>query len=521
MKENRRIFKAAGIISLFTLLSRILGYVRDMALAYFFGSGIVTDAFIAAYRLPNLLRRLFAEGSLVVSFVPVFSDYYENKSKDEAFKLAGSALRVLSVVLFFVSLMGVFFAAEIIQVIAPGFSNPEQIELANDLTRIVFPYGFFVCLLALAMGILNALGHFAAPAFAPVLLNVAMISSMFIGAVLFEDPILRIKMLAFGVIAGGVIQLGLQIPFLIRKGFLFWKRVPFFHSGLKKIGKMMLPAVLGAGVYQVNILIGTVLSSMLAEGSMSWLYYADRIFQFPLGIFAIAIGTAVLPSLSRQFATNDLDGVKETFGYGLRLVFFITLPATAGLIVLREPIISLLFQRGEFTASDVVMTADALLYYVIGLCFVSAVRVTTPVFYARQDAKTPVKIAIVAIVANLLLSLWLMTRLQHCGLALSTTIASAINFLLLMISLRFAIGPFGGWNIIISLFRSAISTLVMAISVHFLALYLIPAYNDTSFIILAPVMACCIGAGVVVYMLMSIILKSPEIKSTVRLIRKG
>lgn len=520
MTENKRIVKAAGVIGVFTLLSRIMGYVRDMVMAYFFGAGLITDAFIAAFRLPNLLRRLFAEGSLVVSFVPVFTDYYKNKGEKEAFKLAGSALRVLSIILFILTVAGVVFAAEIIQVIAPGFKDPATIDLAVSLTRIVFPYAFFICLVALAMGILNAMGHFAAPAFAPVLLNFAMIAAMFIAAVLSDDPIFRIRALAFGVLAGGVLQIGIQIPFLIKKGFLFWERTPFFHQGLKKIGKMMLPAVLGAGVYQINMLVGTILASMLAEGSITWLYYADRLFQFPLGIFAISLGTAVLPSLSRQAAANDIAGLKETFSYGLRLVFFITLPATAGLMVLREPIVALLFERGEFGRVDVAMTANALLYYAAGLCVVSAVRVTAPVFYARQDAKTPVKIAIVAITANILLSIWLMRIMDHCGLALATTLASAINFLMLIVFIRFRMGAFGGKQIMVSIVRSSVCAAIMAYVVHQLALYIIPAYNDSSFAVLAGGVVVCVGGGIFVYVLMSFILKSPEIKGAVDLIKR-
>lgn len=519
MTENKRIAKAAGVIGIFTLLSRIMGYVRDMVMAYFFGSGLITDAFIAAFRLPNLLRRLFAEGSLVVSFVPVFTDYLKNKGEKEAFELAGSAVRVLSVVLFVISITGIVFAMEIIQVIAPGFDDPEKIDLAVSLTRIVFPYAFFICLVALAMGVLNAMGHFAAPAFAPVLLNVAMITAMFIAAFISDDQIFRIRALAFGVLAGGSLQLGLQIPFLIKKGFFFWHSAPFFHKGLKKIGKMMLPAVLGAGVYQINMLVGTILASMLAEGSITWLYYADRIFQFPLGIFAISLGTAVLPSLSRQSAANDLTGLKETFSYGLRLVFFITLPATAGLIILREPIVALLFERGEFGGIDVVMTADALLYYAAGLCVVSAVRVTAPVFYARQDAKTPVIIAVVAIIANIILSILLMRVLAHCGLALATTIASTINLLLLIVTVRYKLGQLGGKAIITSIVRSAFCTIIMAYAVHLLALYIIPAYN-ASFVVLGGGMVICIGGGIFVYTLMSFIVKSPEMKSAVGLIKK-
>ncbi len=520
MTEKKRIIKAAGIIGSFTLLSRVMGYVRDMVMAYFFGAGLITDAFIAAFRLPNLMRRLFAEGSLVVSFVPVFTDYLKNKGEKDAFELAGSALRVLSVILFIISITGIVFATEIVQIIAIGFDDPEQIDLAVSLTRIVFPYAFFICLVALAMGILNAMGHFAAPAFAPVLLNLAMISAMFIAAFISDDQIFRIKALALGVITGGILQLGLQIPFLIKKGFFFWKRAPFFHEGLRKIGKMMLPAVLGAGVYQINMLVGTILASMLIEGSITWLYYADRIFQFPLGIFAISLGTAVLPSLSRQSAANDIVGLKETFSYGIRLVFFITLPATAGLMVLREPIVALLFGHGEFGGIDVIMTANALLYYAAGLCVVSAVRVTAPVFYARQDAKTPMIIAIVAITANILLSILLMRYLDHCGLALATTIASAINLLLLLVSVRYKLGILGGKMILISITRSAFCSIIMAYAVHSLALYLIPSYNGASFVVLGSGMFICIGAGVLVYTLMSFVVKSPEIKSAVGLIKR-
>ena len=521
MKENKRIVKAAGIVGSFTLISRIMGYIRDMVMAYFFGAGMITDAFIAAFRLPNLLRRLFAEGSLVVSFVPVFTDYLKNKGEGEAFELAGSAFKVLSVILLVISVLGVLCAHWIIQGLAPGFDDPAQQVLAVQLTKIVFPYAFFICLVALSMGILNTMGHFAAPALAPVMLNACMILAMFGAGFFSEDPVVRIKALAYGVIAGGICQLALQVPFLIKKGFLFWKRTVFFHPGLKKIGKMMLPSVLGAGVYQINILAGTVLASLLVEGSMTWLYYADRIFQFPLGLFAVSMGTAVLPSFSRQAAANDIDGMKNTFAYGLRLVFFITLPAAAGLIVMKEPIVSLLFERGSFGNEDVLMTASALLYYSVGLCFVSAVRVTAPVFYAQQDAKTPVKIAITAIIANIALSLYLMGPLKHSGLALATTLASALNFVLLLIVIRVKLGKFGGANVLLSITRSGLCTLIMAYSVHRLALYIIPTYNGASGLVMGGAVAACIGTGAFVYVIASMVLKSPEIKSAAVLLKRG
>lgn len=521
MKENKRIVKAAGVIGSFTLLSRIMGYIRDMVMAYFFGSGFITDAFIAAFRLPNLLRRLFAEGSLVVSFVPVFTDYLKNKGEKEAFELAGSAVRILSIILTIVSILGVIFSAEILKLIAPGFNDPDKMALAVSLAKIVFPYAFFICLVALSMGILNAMGHFAAPAFAPVLLNLSMITAMFVGAYISDDSVFRIRALAFGVLAGGVLQLGFQLPYLVKKGFLFWKKTVFFHPGMKKIGKMMLPSVLGAGVYQINILAGTILASLLLEGSITWLYYADRIFQFPLGLFAISMGTAVLPSFSRQAAANDIEGMKDTFSYGLRLVFFITLPATAGLIVLREPIVAILFERGKFGSADVVMTANALFYYAAGLCAVSAVRIAAPVFYARQDAKTPVKIAVIAIIANILLSLWLMGPLKHCGLALATTLASFLNLILLFVTIRYQLGKIGGRTIMVSLLRSAFCAGVMGYCVHLLVLCLIPAYGKLSGVFLTIELIVCIGAGIFVYILMSFLMKSPEIKAAVKLLKRG
>ncbi len=521
MSEKKQIVRAAGIIGAFTLMSRIMGYVRDMVMAGFFGSGLITDAFIAAFRLPNLLRRLFAEGSLVVSFVPVFTDYLTNNGEEEAFELAGSAFRVLSIILVVLSIAGVMCAPYIIQVLAPGFDVPEKYELAVQLTRIVFPYAFFICLVALSMGILNALGHFAAPALAPVFLNVFMIAAMAIAGYCTDDPVKQVNALAWGVLAGGSAQLGLQIPFLIKKGFRFWKRTVFFHPGLKKVGKMMLPSVLGAGVYQINILAGTIIASLLVEGSISWLYYADRIFQFPLGLFAISMGTAILPSLSRQAAQNDLAGLKNTFSYGLRLIFFISLPAAAGLIVIREPIVSLLFERWAFTHTDVIHTADALLYYAAGLCFVAAVRVTAPVFYARQDAKTPVIIAVIAIVANIVLSIVLMGPLKHCGLALATTLASGINFVLLFIIVRVKMGNIGGLHILFSVIRSAFCSIVMAYSVHHLALYIIPAYNTQSWIKTGGAVIACITTGGIVYVLMALIVRSPELKSAASMFKRG
>lgn len=518
--ENKKMVKAAGTVGIYTLLSRILGFVRDMMMAGYFGSGLITDAFIAAFRLPNLMRRLLAEGSLVLAFVPVFSETLEAKGQDEAFRLAESSFKVLTLILAVLTLCGILFASYVLMVIAPGFMDePGKMELAVTLTRIVFPYVFFICLVALCMGVLNSLGHFAAPALAPVLLNVVMIAGMWGGAMFSQDSRVRIMILAWSVIVGGVIQLMLQVPFLWKKGFRFRRTTPLVHPGVRQIGRLMLPSIVGAGVYQVNIVSGTILASFLLEGSISWLYYADRVFQFPLGIFAISMGTAVLPSLSRQAAAGDMDGLKQTFAQGLRFVFYITLPATAGLVALATPIVAVLFKRGEFGVYDLEMTSQALVYFSLGLCPVAAVRVAAPVFYARKDAITPVRIAVFSILLNITLSIVLMGPLKHGGLALATSLASAVNLALLVFMIRRQLGTVGGFAIAASIMRSFFCALVMGICVHILAIYVFRSYNGPSLSMLSG-LALCIAAGIAVYVLLSRIMNSPELETVLSLIKK-
>jgi putative peptidoglycan lipid II flippase len=369
------------------------------------------------------------------------------------------------------------------------------------------------------MGILNVLGHFAAPALAPVFLNIAMIASMFAASFITEDSGSRVAILSVGVIAGGILQLGFQFPFLIKYGFYFWKKAPFFHKGLKQVGRLMIPALIGAAVYQVNIVAGTIIASFLSEGSISALYYADRIVQFPLGVFAISIGTAVMPGFSRCSANMDYDGLRETFSYGIRLMLFIMVPAAIGLIVLREPIVALLFKRGSFTAEDVRITSDALLYYSLGIVAVSCVRIIAPVFYSMKDTATPVKIAVVSIVSNIILSLILIKPLGHCGLALATSLASLINCLLLLILLQFRLGNVGWFKIVFSLFKTLVISLTMGIFVHKLALYIIPSYN-TSIIALLTGVVASIAVGACLFVAGSVIIKSSEFNSTKKMIFK-
>lgn len=512
MSENSRMVKAAGVVGAATLLSRILGYIRDAAIAWFFGAGLSTDAFIAAFRIPNLFRRLFGEGSLSNVFVPVFTDYITREGQSEAFKLARSALWLLSAVLVVISLFGILLSPLIVHIIAPGFADTaSKLPLTVTLTRIMFPYIFFICLVALCMGILNVLGHFAAPALAPVLLNLAMIS-----AVLFISPHLNkpVLGLAIGVVCGGVMQLGLQVPFLIRYGIKFWQKTTLFHPGLKKIGKMLAPVIIGGAAYQLNILVSTLLASFLKEGSVSYLYFADRLVQFPLGIFAVATATAVLPGLSRQAAVNDVKALKATFAYAMKLILFITLPAMVGLIVLREPIVALLFQRGEFGSDATVLTAYALLYYAIGLWAFSAVRIVVATFFALQDTRTPAQTAIISIIANILFGIMLMRPLGHGGLALATTLASVVNLGLLIRALRIKLGQLGGRSIALSACRTMVCSGIMGIVVWKVAVAFFPSGAQSVPALLTGLMVSIVG-GLLTYGAVSYLIKSPEFMSIV------
>jgi putative peptidoglycan lipid II flippase len=460
MSEASRVTKAAGVVGAATLLSRILGLVRDQVLAWFFGAGLTADAFLVAFRIPNLLRRLFAEGSLTIAFIPVFTEYLFKHGEEEAFDLARSAWWLLVMILAAVTALGILAAPIIVKLIAFGFVAPVKFELTVLLTRIMFPYIFFVSLVALAMGVLNALGHFAAPALAPVLLNVAMIASMFLISPHLEKPSVG---LAIGVIIGGVLQLGVQIPVMFRKGFRLLGRSSLNHPALKRIALLMTPAVLGASVYQISSLLDTLLASLLPEGSVSYLYYADRLVQFPLGVFAIALATAVLPSLSKQAAVEDMEGLRGSFLYAINLVFFITIPATIGLIILREPIVQLLFERGAFNRNTTLMTAEALLYYAVGLWAVSGGRILASTFYALQDTGTPVKIAVLSLLAKFVLSVLLMGPMRHGGLALATSLASGVNLLLLILALKKRLGRIGGRDILRSAGKSATAAVLMGI----------------------------------------------------------
>jgi putative peptidoglycan lipid II flippase len=472
-----------------------------MVLASYFGAGMAADAFIAAFRIPNLLRRLFGEGSLSIAFVPVFTEAMASGDRDDGLRLAVSALKLLLVCLSVVAVVGVVVAPAIIQLVAPGFAHtPEKMALTVILTRIMFPYVILIGLVALCMGILNVMGHFAAPAVAPVLLNLAMIGAVFAVSRFSDSQTVRVVGLAGGVLVGGVMQLALQIPFLVKHGVRFWKPSGIWHPGMKKVGILMLPTIFGAAVYQINILVGTLLASLLPEGSVSYLYYADRLVQFPLGIFAQAAATAVLPSLSRQAVNGDHVGMGDTFGHAMSLVLFITIPAMVGLIVLRDPIVALLFKRGAFDALTTRLTSDALLYYALGLWAFSAVRIVVSTFYALQDTRTPVKCATIAIAANILFGMALMGPMKHCGLALATSLASMVNLVLLVVVLRKKLWVLRWRLIFFTCLKTLVASGIMALGVMMICHILIPFENGAGWLrLLAGISAGVVGGSVVFF----------------------
>ncbi|NVM24562.1 MAG: murein biosynthesis integral membrane protein MurJ [Desulfobacterales bacterium] len=510
MNENELVTRAAGVVGVFTFLSRILGLARDMLIANFFGSGMSADAFFVAFRIPNLLRRLFAEGSFSVAFIPVFTEYLQTRTREEAFLLARVVLTFLVLVLTAVTILGIVLSPLIVRIIAPGFGGAgEKYALTVLLTRIMFPYIFLVSVFALFMGILNSLKHFAAPAMAPVFLNLSMIAALLLLAPYMRTPTVA---LAIGVIGGGILQLALQIPFLMDKGLSFAPKWNPGHPALKKIGMLMLPTIFGSAIYQINQLVGTLLASLLREGSISYLYYADRLVQFPLGVFAIAISTAVLPSLSREAADGDFDRLKETLSHALRLTMFITIPSMVGLIVLREPIVRLLFQRGAFDSFTTIMTARALLYYSLGLWAFAALRVFVSAFYSLQDTKTPVKVAVVAMVLNFVFSVILMrTPLQHGGLALALSLASTLQLCMLIFLLRRRLGGIEGRVVMGSMARSFLSSLAMGVCVYFLASKFLAGNVARDAFALALGVLIVVCAGLAVYFISAKLLGSKEL----------
>lgn len=430
------LLKALATVSSMTLLSRILGFVRDFVIARTFGAGVATDAFFVAFRLPNLLRRLFAEGAFSQAFVPILAEYKNRRGEDDTRQLLNRVSTILFLALLLVTVIGIIASPLLIYATAPGFSsNAGKFELTVALTRISFPYILFMSLVALASGVLNTWNRFMLPAFTPVLLNVSFIALALFATPYFAQPV---HALAWAVFIGGALQLAVQLPALKRLGMLpRWDFAPR-DPGVRRILRLMAPAVLGVSVSQISLIINTVFASFLDSGSVSWLYYADRLMEFPSGLLGAALGTILLPSLAKLHADKRKEEFSSLLDWGLRLTCMLTLPAALALALLGVPLLSTLFQHGAFTATDVLRTREALAAYSVGLIGLLLVRVLAPGFYARQDIRTPVKIALLTLSATQLMNLFFIfgLRLAHAGLALSIGLASCLNAGLLLRGLR-------------------------------------------------------------------------------------
>ncbi len=502
-RENKGIIKAAGVVGGATFVSRVLGLVRDAVMAYLFGATLTADAFYVAFRIPNLMRQLFGEGALAASFVPVYSDILEKDGAEEASRFADGLFTLLVAVLAVLSIAFVLFAPLVVRFVAWGFApDSEVFSQTVVLTRWLSPYMLLICAAALGMGILNAHRHFLTPAVAPAMLNVSIISFALLISPRLDNPILGV---AWGVLAGGTLQVLIQCPPLRNRGVMPRFSGGVASPGVRRVAVMMGPAALGVAVYQVNMLVDTLLASFLPTGSITYLWYGNRMMQFPLGVFGIALATAALPTLSTQYSEGRTSDFTQTVSLSLRLTAFIGIPAALGLIALREPIIATLFGRGAFGVHDVYGAASALLYYSIGLPFFIAVKILGRAFFAMEDTRIPFAAAAAAMVANVVLNLLLMGPMLHSGLALATSLSSVLNFGILAAVFSGRVdGSWAGRRLTGEIVKSLVSAIVMSAVVTWAAAKVTwPGLGVTTGVL---GLIGCVLLGIIVYSLAALIL---------------
>ena len=454
------LLKTLATVSGMTLISRILGFVRDLVIARVFGAGLATDAFFIAFKLPNLLRRLFAEGAFSQAFVPILAEYKNRRGEQETRLLVDHVAGALALALFVVTLIGVLAAPLIVYATAPGFAaTPGKFDLTVDLLRVTFPYILFISLTAFAGGVLNTYSRFSVPAFTPSLLNLSFIGFALWGAPYFDPPVTA---LGWAVFAGGIAQLAFQVPFLRRLGLLPRFRINLKDEGVRRILRQMGPAVFGVSISQVSLVINAIFASFLVTGSVSWLYYADRLMEFPIGLLGVALGTILLPSLAKHYADRSPEAYSDLLDWGLRLTLLLAAPAAAALALLAVPLVSTLFHYGAFGPDDVFATRRAVVAYSVGLIGLLMVKVLAPGFYARQDIRTPVRIALVTLGLTQVMNFAFIWQLQHAGLALAIALGACINAALLLQALirRDIYRPQRGWAEF--LLKLAIAVYVMA-----------------------------------------------------------
>jgi len=509
LNEHKKVTRAAGINSAATSISRVLGLIRDMTLANFFGTSAVSSAFQFAFRIPNLLRRLFGEGAMASAFIPLFAEEIHKKDLDSGYKAANIVLTLLTAIL---STIAVVIGAVALFLALFVFDDLKW-QLAMLLTVVMVPYCIFICLTAVCGAMLNTLGHFSRPALAPVLLNISIIAAVWLGAFFLgktHDKL--IYSAAIGVLIGGVAQLAFQIPELRRKGFRFKLAWDLTHPFVKNIYIIMAPAVLGAGITQINVMVDGLLAMFINKRGVSVLFFANRLTELPLGIFGVAIATAVLPSLSFFAARNEKKGFVNAVGFALRYISFIIIPAAVGLIILGEPIVRLIFQHGEFSAESTGYVVKALRLYAPGLMAFAMLKIIVPTFYALKDTKTPVKVGIATLILNVILNVILMQFMAERGLALSTTICAYINVLFLMYLLRKKMGPLGLKKIAGSIIKIVVNTVIMGWMVWGTLIITQNQFPGNNFIDKFLQVIIPITAGLVVYITIAFITGQRELK---------
>ncbi len=508
MSEQGKLLRSASLITVITLVSRVFGYLRDQRVAFLLGVGIEADAYTIAYRIPNLLRRLVGEGAVSAAFIPIFSKYLSEEHRKDAWEFANSMLTILTLLMAGATVIGIAAAPLLVRAIAYGFADtPGKIEMTALLTRIMFPYIFFVSLSALAMGVLNSFHKFAAPAFAPVLLNISIIAFSFVTD-LFESPE---RALAIGVVVGGVAQIAIQIPHLVKSGWRFRPRLGFANEGVRRAVRLMGPVVVGVGVVQVNIVVGGQFASFLpGDGPQMALYLSDRVMELVLGGYAIAIATVVLPMLSHDAASGRIEQMRSTLNFASRIILFITIPSTVGLIVLRTPIIQVLFEHGEFDQASTTLTAWPLLFFALGLSAFSMVKVIVPAFYALEDTRTPVRIASAAMVLNIVFNFAFFVPLQVGGPALATSLAGVFNAIALLIIFNRKEGGIDARSILDSLSRFLVASVPLGLTANVLinwpGFYFGQAFAQQVF-----ALSATIGVAAGVYFLSCFLLRCREV----------
>ncbi|QTN44336.1 murein biosynthesis integral membrane protein MurJ [Ectopseudomonas mendocina] len=499
------LLKSLAAVSSLTMVSRVLGFVRDTIIARTFGAGVASDAFVVAFKLPNLLRRIFAEGAFSQAFVPILAEYKMQQGEEATRTFIAYVSGLLTLVLALVTAIGVLAAPWIVWATAPGFADEaERFELTVDLLRVTFPYILLISLSSLAGAILNTWNRFSVPAFVPTLLNVSMIVFALFLTPYFDPPIMA---LGWAVLAGGLAQLLWQLPHLKKIGMLVLPRLSFGDLGVWRVLKQMGPAIFGVSVSQISLIINTIFASFLVAGSVSWMYYADRLMELPSGVLGVALGTILLPALSKTYASKNRDEYRRLLDWGLRLCFLLVLPCTLALAILAEPLVVSLFQYGKFTANDSLMTQQALMAYAVGLLALILVKILAPGFYAQQNIKTPVRIAVISLLATQAMNALFVFGLEmaHVGLALAISLAACLNAGLLYWQLLRAdiFRPLPGWGVF--LFKLVVAVAVM-VAVLLGLLQVMPAWAEGEMFVRLVRLGALVLAGLVAYFGMLLIL---------------